>query len=145
MQFTPYNINESKLASAEYNIKDTGYLPPPKPSLNGGLFTGEPFEESGLHRNFPVKPDSVNYHINNLKSAKPPPGAMYQFPDTIRPGNNLPDTVALGLSRYSPHHSIMCTKTPQHTNCEFDNSAGCDNKKCKQTDLNKGFSKHAYL
>lgn len=149
MKFSPYNLYESKLlASAEYNIKDTGYRPPPKPSLNGGLYTGEPFEETELHRNFPVQPDSVNYHINNLKSANPPPGALYQFPDTIRPGNNLPDTVALGLSRYSTSHSIMCTKRPVAASTKYDchtGKAGCEDFECQKNNFNKGFSKHAYL
>jgi hypothetical protein len=109
-QIYPYNINTSSLNGAEYGMERVGYIPPPKPSLNGGLYTGEEFEITGGHRNYPVKPDSVNYHVNNLKSANPPPGVLHQFPDSIRPGNNLPDTVALGLSRYSDQHSIMCTK-----------------------------------
>lgn len=144
MKFAPYDRDESKLASADYNIADVGYRPPPKPSLNGGLYTGEPFEETGLHRNFPVQPDSVNYHITNLKSANPPPGAMHQFPDTIRPGNNLPDTVALGLSRYSTNHSIMCTKRPAPEDTMKNDSISKDFK-CQKTDQNKDFNKHAYL
>lgn len=143
---SPHNIQDCKLMSSPYNIKDIGYIPPPKPSLNGGLYTGEEFEQDGLHRNFPVKPDSVNYHVNNLKSANPPPGVMYQFPDTIRPGNNLPNTTAIGLSRYSENHSIMCTKKPEHINYDCaTNNGGCDDLKCLQSDFNKGFSKHAYL
>jgi len=144
MNFIPHNLLSSSINSSEYRQDEIGYRPPPKPSLNGGLYTGEEFESDGLHRNFPVKADSVNYHINNLKSANPPPGVLYQFPDSIRPGNNLPNTSAIGLHKYSDRHSIMCTRKPEYTNCSYTNKARC-NDHCSSQDSNKGFSKHSYL
>jgi hypothetical protein len=58
-------------------------VPPPK--ANGGLYTG--IQAKNDWRNYPVKPEP---HIlaENLKSAKPPPGAEKQPMSTERPGNN---------------------------------------------------------
>lgn len=50
----------------------------PPPALNGGLYTGEPFK--GPWGNVPVVPDT-DYMINvNLRSARPPPEALTQYP-----------------------------------------------------------------
>jgi len=66
-----------------------GYVPVPPPSLNGGLFTGPPPPEGAPWAAIPVVPD-VDYMINkNLRTANPPPGAIYQYPGNIRPGNNF--------------------------------------------------------
>jgi hypothetical protein len=61
------------------------------PQLNGGLFTGEKFKEGSAWGNIPVKPDT-GYLINqNLRSANPPPLAIYHYPGAVhRPGNNTP-------------------------------------------------------
>ena len=60
----------------------------PGPKLNGGLYTGERFAQGAAYANFPATPD-VDYltHVN-LKSANPPPGALIQYPGTVRDGNN---------------------------------------------------------
>jgi hypothetical protein len=59
----------------------------PPPALNGGLYTGEPFK--GPWGNVPVVPDT-DYMINvNLRSARPPPEALTQYPGGPRPGNNV--------------------------------------------------------
>lgn len=60
----------------------------PEPKLNGGLYTGEPFYKNAPWANVPCIPD-VDYmtHVN-LRSANPPPGAIYQYPGNVRPGNN---------------------------------------------------------
>jgi hypothetical protein len=60
----------------------------PQPKLNGGLYTGEPFYKDAPWANVPVVPD-VDYMTNvNLRSANPPPGAIFQYPGNVRPGNN---------------------------------------------------------
>jgi hypothetical protein len=93
-----------------YNIDNMSHVPAPKPSLNGGLYTGESFKPNAEYRNFPVKPESL-YMISNLSSANPPPGAQSQFPDNFRPGNNMPHvTDIMPLKKYSEQHSIICTK-----------------------------------
>lgn len=66
-------------------------VPPPQPSINGGLYTGEPFLPGAPWGNVPVTPDSGFMIHYNLRSANPPPGAIYQYPGgSFRPGNNTP-------------------------------------------------------
>ena len=63
-----------------------------KPMLNGGLFTGEPFQENAAWRNFPSKPETGHLVYHNLASANPPPGGQYHYPSANhRPGNNTPE------------------------------------------------------
>jgi hypothetical protein len=62
--------------------------PAPAPSLNGGLYTGEPFAPDAPWRNIPVVPDATYLTRVNLLSANPPPGATEQIPGGWRPGNN---------------------------------------------------------
>jgi hypothetical protein len=63
----------------------------PPPSLNGGLYTGQPFAEGAPWRNFPALPDSGFLLNTALQSAHPPPGAQYHVPGGgLRPGNNTP-------------------------------------------------------
>lgn len=61
----------------------------PRPLPNGGLFSGpEPTPGSGYEAIY--VPASSSYYINqNLRSANPPPGAVYQYISFTRPGNNL--------------------------------------------------------
>lgn len=59
-----------------------------KPPLNGGLYTGEPFEKNAPWGNIPINPD-VDYLIPiGLSLGNPPKDAFCQFPGTMRPGNN---------------------------------------------------------
>lgn len=60
----------------------------PPPSLNGGLYNGEPF--AGPWGNVPVTPDAVSMTTQTLKKAQPPPPfeATVQFGNTFRPGNS---------------------------------------------------------
>jgi hypothetical protein len=90
----------------------------PLPSLNGGLYTGEEFDKNSTYRNFPNKPDSVYMHTYALSSANPPPGISSQFPDTFRPGNNMPDTRSnsIKLTRFSNKHALVCLNNKSTTN-----------------------------
>lgn len=91
----------------EYNKKS--YAPLPKPSLNGGLYTGKPFRPNSGYGNYPVLPDITHMTATNLLSANPPPGANHQFPDGFRPGNNLPEhKKSIPLKKYSDEHAIIC-------------------------------------
>jgi hypothetical protein len=103
-----YNTNSKEFLECNH----THYIPPPKPSLNGGLFTGEEFHKDAPYRNFPQMPDSVYLHTKTLSSANPPPGSQHQFPDTYRPGNNLPVTMFNGVFKFSDKHAIVCTTDP---------------------------------
>ena len=71
------------------------FVPPPPRALNGGLYTGERFLEGAPWANVPVVPD-VDYMTNiNLRSANPPPQALYQYPGNTRPGNNYQQNTGL--------------------------------------------------
>jgi len=88
-----------------------GYVPPPKPSRNGGLYTGQEPPAGSPWAAIPVVPD-VDYMINqNLQSANPPPGAIYQYPGNIRPGNNFQAfpglTPYVGKPNFGPFN-FMC-------------------------------------
>lgn len=89
-------MSKSSLSYADYNFEEVGYIPPPKPSLNGGLYTGKPFDNNAPWRNFPVTPDAAVYTHLNLRSAKPTPEACYQYPGQTRPGNNYLQTPGVG-------------------------------------------------
>jgi hypothetical protein len=56
--------------------------------LNGGLYTGEPFEEGAPWATVPVIPDAAYMTHQNLRSANPPVQALVQYPGGPRPGNN---------------------------------------------------------
>lgn len=77
----------------------------PKPVLNGGLYTGEPF--NGPWGNYYVKPDVVYLTNTNLVSANPPQNALTQYGNIIRPGNNDPSFKNIHM--YSQQHDIVCT------------------------------------
>ena len=81
------------------------YQPPLKPELNGGLYTGEPFK--GPWGNVPIVPDTVHMITTNLKSANPPTDALFQYGNSIRPGNNQ-HNVQTG-HQLSKEHNIVCT------------------------------------
>jgi hypothetical protein len=67
-----------------------------KPTLNAGLFTGEPFYTDAPWRNFPSKPETSSLVNKNLLSANPPPGAQYHYPSANhRPGNNTPEVFGI--------------------------------------------------
>lgn len=67
------------------------FVPPPAPTLNGGLYTGEPFARGAPWGNVPVTPDSGYMMFVALRSANPPPGAEFHVPGGgLRPGNNTP-------------------------------------------------------
>ena len=58
----------------------------PPPTYNAGLYSGAPFK--GPWGNIPTIPTTAYMIHHNLRSANPPPGAIYQYPGTIRCGNN---------------------------------------------------------
>jgi hypothetical protein len=81
-------------------------LAAPAPSLNGGLYAGEPF--AGAWRNYPSMPDASYAVQRNLQSAGPPPGAAAQPPGTLRPGNSGFEYPTPALRDLSAHHRLQC-------------------------------------
>lgn len=79
----------------------------PERSVNGGLYTGEPFQQGAPWANIPVVPDADTY-TQNLESANPPPDAIF-VPSYTRPGNN---TVNQYLHEpYGEQYNFMCRKS----------------------------------
>lgn len=86
----------------------------PPPSLNGGLYTGEPFKENAPHANIPIIPDTGYIIHYAMRSAHPPPPveALYQYPDNHRPGNNTP--IMPGIGPFAGgKYGIMCQNSPR--------------------------------
>ena len=90
----------------DYSFEKFGYMKPPEPSLNGGLYTGEAFEKGSSYADVKVTPDAFFMNNFTLASANPPPGAMGQATNTMRPGNNKQI-----LTNYEKHGQIYCQKT----------------------------------
>lgn len=84
-------------------------IPPKKPELNGGLYTGEPFK--GPWGNYPVVPDVVPMTKKTLlrQTVPPTPGSTEQFdPSMLRPGNNMPLPLQ-DEHQFSDSHNFHCT------------------------------------
>lgn len=81
--------------------------PIPEPKLNGGLYNGDKFIDGAPWATVPVRPTSAYLTHVNLRSANPPPEALYQMQSGFRPGNNTDDEmpgIALfnGNENYGP-------------------------------------------
>jgi hypothetical protein len=94
------------------------YVPAPPPSKNGGLYTGPEPPKSAPWAAIPVTPDADYMIHENLKSANPPAGALFQYPGNIRPGNNFQAfpglTPFLGNKSFGPFNFMCapCTSAP---------------------------------
>jgi hypothetical protein len=77
-----------------YQKEPGPYSRPPPPSLNGGLYTGEPFRKGAPWANVPATPDAghlMTVAMQGLCDPPPPPGAELHIPGGgWRPGNNTP-------------------------------------------------------
>lgn len=103
-----------------YPLDFQGHVPPPPPSLNGGLFTGEAFHKGAPYGNVPVMPDGAYMHTVNLLSAKPPTEAVYQPPPgaAVRPGNSKNDHPLPHFNQYRPQNNLFCANVPgEETRC----------------------------
>lgn len=104
------------------------WSPVPPPALNGGLFTGQPFQEGAPWANVPVRPTSAYITNVALRSANPPVQALFQLQSGFRPGNNsddmMPGVVAFtGDKNFGPFNfaCVPCfkpVKIEQKSPCE---------------------------
>lgn len=76
---------------------------PPR-SVNGGLYTGTPFEPGAPWGNVPVVPEADTY-TQNLQSANPPPNGIF-IPSYTRPGNNYVNQYT--HMPYGDQYNFMC-------------------------------------
>lgn len=146
----------SKLQFASYEFEKYGYTQPPEPSLNGGLYTGEPFQKGAPHANFPVTPDTTVYLQTNLQNGTEAPNeARYMYPPS-RQGNSHVEWK--GLNKYegtainSGPYNIYCGPcTPQEKQCfcedicPKDQTKLCNKENCVNKTPKNYFSKYYYI
>lgn len=108
----------------------------PPPTLNGGLYTGEQFAPGAPWGNVPATPDAGFMIHYNLRSANPPPGAVYQYPGgASRPGNNTPNMHGISKLKNRPFTAY----------CIDDSEMKNDVKSLQQSKNNVRFSKYSYI
>jgi hypothetical protein len=118
-------LTKTYISLDDVEKKQLKYVPPPPRALNGGLYTGEPFLEGAPWANVPVIPD-VDFMTNvNLRSANPPPQALFQYPGNTRPGNNFQANTGLqkfqGSSGFAQAYNfscVPCIKIAQPQDCK---------------------------
>jgi hypothetical protein len=143
-----------QLQFSNYDFEKFGYMPAPPPSLNGGLYNGQPFYKDSPYRNFPREPDTTEYLQNGLPDDAPLK-ARYMYPPT-RQGNSFVEW--RGLNKYKgtqTNHGVFnlycapCQKVEKRVFCddlckedqnEFSNYSNCIERK-----ENNDFDKYAYI
>jgi hypothetical protein len=103
------------------------FVPPPPPSLNGGLYTGEPFQKGAAWANVPAAPDAGNYNFNVLPASVPsmPVAAMYHLPGGgYRPGNNTPMLPDSFSGSRVPTINALCVPDAEGTRTRPDENGG---------------------
>lgn len=86
----PMNQPQQQQPQQQQQQRNPTFTPPPPASLNGGLYTGEPFRQGAPWANVPITPDAGVYNFTNLP-ANAPKLAKYMVPSGgLRPGNNTP-------------------------------------------------------
>lgn len=98
--------NNSTLNYGIYDFEKYGYTQAPKPKLNGGHYTGEPFAKNAEYATVQVIPDVDYMMYENLKSARGPDEGRFHYPGSVRPGNNFQKNP--GVVDYSNKHNIKC-------------------------------------
>jgi len=113
-------------------MSKNNWSPIPEPTLNGGLYTGQPFSNNAPWANVPVRPTSAYMTHMNLRSANPPLGALFQLQAGHRPGNNSDDAMPgvkqfIGNENFGPFDfmCVLCTKQPQ---APHQRPPGCEEK-----------------
>jgi hypothetical protein len=107
------NNSYSTLSHGNYEFNNYGYIKPPQPKLNGGLYTGEPFYKNAPYGNIPIMPDNdtmMAYLRNGNVSGKGPYETGFFYPSNYRVGNNHQEMK--GVSQYKdgldPRYAFQC-------------------------------------
>ena len=143
----------SKLNFANYEFEKFGYMQPPKPSLNGGLYTGEEFHRDAKYRNFPITPDATQYIHSNLPNDAPFK-SRYMYPAT-RKGNSFVEWKGLtkyeGTSQNNGPYNIYCLpcepvskKCDCSDLCPKDQTELCNKNNCINPSEPNMFNKYYY-
>ena len=148
-------MSRTLLQFADYDFQKTGYTPPPPPSLNGGLYSGEPFEKNAPWANIPVTPDTTVYINESIKRGNNvTPGSSTQYPAT-RQGNSYVEWKDLqkynGTAINSGPFNIYCPgREPETARCLCEDicpqhqTRFCNKRNCmKKVNLNY-MSKYYY-
>ena len=147
----------SQTRYAQYDFQTIGYTPPPPPSLNGGLYSGEPFEKGAPWANVPMIPDATYMtHVALTYGNEVTPGSTVQYPAT-RPGNSYVDWVGLspyeGTAINSGPHNIFCAPCDgdQKKQCYCEDICPnhqtrlCNKDNCAAKVKQNSFSKYYYV
>ncbi len=124
-EHTQHKVSKlQEMADSEAFLKTYQKRNIPPPSLNGGLYTGEPFHKNAGHANVPIIPDTGYMIHYALRSADPPTEALYQYPDGYRPGNNTP--LMPGVQPFAGgKYGLLCQSAPRRKS-----DRPCDCPKC---------------
>ncbi len=80
------------------NVAQNNHANIPPFKLNGGLYTGTPFEQNAPWANVPIRPSSAymthyGLTLKNKYDNQTPSMSFYQMTPGYRPGNNTDDTI----------------------------------------------------
>lgn len=109
--------------------------PIPVPDRLSQLYTGEDFWKDAPWASVPVVPDAVYLTHVNLRSANPPPQALFQMTSPHRPGNNsaignIPGVgVFEGDNNFGPF-DIPCMPCIKKVACSCDFDCPCKQELC---------------
>jgi len=82
-------MNNTSLGYSFYDFENVGYMKPPAPPINAGLFSGEPFKSNSHWSNINITPDADYYIEKGLDHGKRVPNSQFQYIHYTRLGNNL--------------------------------------------------------
>jgi hypothetical protein len=152
--FSLYKMKSLEFST--YDFEKTGYMPPPKPSLNGGLYSGEPFKDNAPWANIPVVPEATYMIHENLKRGNDVvPYSTVQYPAT-RKGNSFVEWKGIqkyegSAVNYGPYN-IYCTpckyeepKCYCEDICPQHHTRFCNDKKCVRKEKKEYLSKYYYV
>lgn len=116
------------------DLKDVSPLP--VPDKLGQLYTGQPFVKDAPWRTFDALPEAAWLNHINLRSANPPPQALFQMQVQDRPGNStgaqIPGiTTFVGDKDFGPFN-VFCMPCLKKTSCDCSYDCPCKADICAE-------------